>query len=105
VTPRGRTVLVMTSGNLGGEPIAYRDATRSSGWRRSSTAMAAQRPGDRRAVRRLGGPGGRRRAAAAAPIPRLCAAAVALPLSVPPKLAVGADLRTPAASPRTAMPG
>jgi hydrogenase maturation protein HypF len=89
----GPDVLVMTSGNLGGEPIAYRDddaterlAPLVDGWLRNDRAIAV--PCDDSVARVVDGEElPLRRSRGYAPLP------VALPFSVPPTLAVGADLK------------
>ncbi|MGI8612541.1 MAG: carbamoyltransferase HypF, partial [Nocardioidaceae bacterium] len=91
--PPGPRVLVMTSGNLGGEPIAYRDddamqrlAPLVDGWLRNDRAIAV--PCDDSVTRVVDGEElPLRRSRGYAPLP------VALPTPVPPTLAVGADLK------------
>jgi len=86
-------VLVMTSGNLGGEPIAYRDgdaleklAPLVDGWLRNDRPIAV--PCDDSVARVVDGAElPLRRSRGYAPLP------VALPVSVAPTLAVGADLK------------
>lgn len=91
--PPGPAVLVMTSGNLGGEPIAFCDddaverlAPLVDGWLRHDRAIAV--PCDDSVARVVDGEElPLRRSRGYAPQP------VALPVSVPPTLAVGADLK------------
>ena len=65
----------MTCGNLGGEPIVYRRRRRAGAARTARRRVAAARPADPRAVRRLGRPGRRRRGAAGPPLARVRTAA------------------------------
>jgi hydrogenase maturation protein HypF len=97
----GPQVLVMTSGNLGGEPICFTDddalqrlSHLADGWLMHDRAILV--PCDDSVVRvvGLGGADGRasvelpiRRSRGYAPLP------IALPVSVPPTMAVGADLK------------
>ena len=91
----GPPILVMTSGNLGGEPICFTDDDARDTAFAPRRRLADARPGDPGAVRRLRGSGACdgdrelpiRRSRGYAPLP------VALPVSVPPTLAVGADLK------------
>lgn len=96
----GPAALVMTSGNLGGEPICYRDGDAverlsrlADGWLTHDRAILV--PCDDSVVRVLSGaadhPEGTelpiRRSRGYAPLP------IALPVAVSPTLAVGADLK------------
>ena len=87
--------LVMTSGNLSDEPIAYRQRRRARAAGGDRRLLPAPRPRDRDALRRLGRARHRRRAGGAAPLARLRAAAhprVAARSSAP-VLACGALLK------------
>ena len=91
--------LVMTSGNLSDEPIAFEDGEALDPARRGGRPVPHPRPAHRLALRRLGGAGGGGAAAAAAPLARLGAAAGAGPprASPAPPWASGRSSRTPAA--------
>ncbi|HZA10460.1 carbamoyltransferase HypF [Mycobacterium sp.] len=98
--PAPRT-LVMTSGNLGGEPICFTDddaldrlSRLADGWLMHNRAILV--PCDDSVVRVLTGGAGNLGEAAELPVRRSRGYAplpVALPVSVPPTLAVGADLK------------
>ena len=94
--------LVMTSGNVSDEPIAYRDDGRARAARRDRRPAAGARPADRDAHRRLGR--ARRRAAPAAdaaPLARLRARARRCRRRAPGRSWPAApSRRTPSASPR-----
>lgn len=95
--PDGSPVLVMTSGNLGGEPIAYRDddaadrlAPLVDGWLRHDRPIHV--PVDDSVSRVVDGREAPvRRSRGYAPLP--VALPTTLPVTVPPTLAVGADLK------------
>ena len=98
----GPSVLVMTSGNLGGEPICFTDddaldrlSHLADGWLMHDRAILV--PCDDSVVRVVtGGGAGNRAEAVELPIRRSRGYAplpVALPVPVPPTLAVGGDLK------------
>ncbi|MGH3674739.1 MAG: carbamoyltransferase HypF [Mycobacterium sp.] len=97
----GPPALVMTSGNLGGEPICYTDddaldrlSHLADGWLMHDRAILV--PCDDSVVRVVDGGGAANRDGVELPIRRSRGYAplpVALPVSVPPTLAVGADLK------------
>lgn len=97
----GPTILVMTSGNLGGEPICFTDddaverlARLADGWLMHDRPILV--PCDDSVVRVVSFGGAERRESRQLPIRRSRGYApmpVSLPVSVPPTLAVGADLK------------